>query len=189
MTAEEDRQRIMGFNIMSDYPVVSSGITFQEVPGKVAVYFELGNCQQGCDGCHSPHLAKCTETKGFHEIFKHAEEKIDSGANCILLMGGTTNNIPHESLVYLINGLSRLAPTALYSGRDDVEADLQLALNTGLSYIKTGSYKKELGGLDKPTTNQKFFKKEYLISHTYSEARADAYMEDITRESFQSCTN
>ena len=37
-------------------PVVDWGITFNEVPDKVAVYFELGDCNKHCKGCHSPEL-------------------------------------------------------------------------------------------------------------------------------------
>jgi anaerobic ribonucleoside-triphosphate reductase activating protein len=43
--------------------------------------------------------------------------------------------------------------TALYSGFDSVPDDI----TSRLDYLKVGPYKKELGGLNSPVTNQQFF--------------------------------
>ena len=43
--------------------------------------------------------------------------------------------------------------TCLYSGYEEVD----LAIRKHLDYLKTGPWKKALGGLDSPRTNQRFY--------------------------------
>ena len=98
-------------------------------------------------------------------------------------MGGTTNNFYLPDLEVLINLLSHFAPVCLYSGSDNFERDYQIASNTNLSALKTGSYKKELGGLDSPTTNQRF----YLIEKGGTDA--SKVMVDITHTFYENTNN
>ena len=37
-------------------PVMGQGVTLTELPNEIAVFFEIGNCKQHCEGCHSPEL-------------------------------------------------------------------------------------------------------------------------------------
>lgn len=46
--------------------------------------------------------------------------------------------------------------TALYTGSRDVEASIKEQLD----YLKVGPYIERLGGLDSPTTNQRFYRVE-----------------------------
>lgn len=151
-----------------------------EVPDKIAVYFEIGNCIQNCKGCHSKHLQydKC-EGMTLNQMLSYTETQIKKGANCIVLMGGTTNNIPYSQLATIINELSRHAPLCLYSGSDDDELHNKLWLDCDLTWLKTGAYKEELGGLASPATNQRFYVREYITT-LYPEPRIDAYRADIT---------
>ena len=71
-------------------PVVSKGVTLNELPDKIAVYFEIGECVRGCKGCHSPHLQVPVPHKmTLEEMCNYAELQIERGANSLVLMGGT----------------------------------------------------------------------------------------------------
>lgn len=143
-------------------PVVSTGITLNEVPDKVAFFIELGSCTQRCKGCHSKELwEEVKEPTSLDVLLKEAEEAIDKGADAIVLMGSTCNGLNIKELSIILQALSDIAPTCLYSGSDNQKLNFFLAENTNITWIKTGSYKEELGGLSSPKTNQRFYRKEY----------------------------
>ena len=145
-------------------PVVSTGITLNEVPDKVAFFIELGSCTQKCKGCHSKELWGEVKTPTpLDDLLAEAEQAIYKGANAIVLMGGTCNKMSTPDLLKVLDGLSEIAPTCLYSGLDDEETNTYIAEHSGITWIKTGSYREELGGLSSPTTNQKFYRKEYEL--------------------------
>lgn len=142
-------------------PVYSTGVTMNEVPDHLAFYIEMGNCKQKCKGCHSPHLWNIVNNPmSIEELEVLAYDAINKGANAIVLMGGTTNDIPYPHLVRLIDKLSQIAPVCLYSGSDDYEQDMLIAITTRLTWLKTGSYQETKGGLMSTETNQKFLRKE-----------------------------
>lgn len=79
-------------------------------------------------------------------------------------MGGTANNgITEKSLGILIKALAKKTglPIGLYSGRDEAP-DKYLDVEE-IRWVKTGSYKEAFGGLEEPTTNQRFYVKEHTI--------------------------
>lgn len=151
-------------------PLVKKGITFNEVPDKMAVYLELGDCFQGCKGCHSPELSKCMKLSDYtdsDDIRRWVVDQIDSGANAIVVLGGTTASLLNtEDLIYFLRDLAQIAPVCLYSGSDFEATDKMIADQGDCTWLKTGSYKEELGGLDNPKTNQRFYKIEgcYVIN-------------------------
>ena len=143
-------------------PVVSTGITLNEVPDKIAYFIELGSCTQRCKGCHSKELwEEVKSPMSLEDVLRWAEKAIESGATAIVLMGGTCNKMSIPDLLKVLDGLSEIAPTCLYSGLDDEETNTYIAEHSGITWLKTGSYKEELGGLSSPTTNQRFYRKEY----------------------------
>lgn len=142
-------------------PVYSTGVTMMEVPDHLAFYIEFGNCKQKCKGCHSPHLWEDVENKTtMEDLLASASDAVSKGANAIVLMGGTTNGISSTHLISLIDKLAEIAPVCLYSGSNDFERDMVLATVTKLTWIKTGSYQDDKGGLMSAETNQKFLRKE-----------------------------
>lgn len=163
-------------------PVVSTGITLNEVPDKVAFFIELGSCTQKCKGCHSKELWEEVKTPTpLDDLLAEAEQAIDKGANAIVLMGGTCNGLLPEELFIILQALSEVAPTCLYSGSDDEKLNRFFAEETNITWIKTGSYKEELGGLSSPTTNQKFYRKEYeLVSKNHQYAYHKLVLVDCT---------
>ena len=156
-------------------PVVSTGITLNEVPDKIAYFIELGSCTQRCKGCHSEELWEEVESPtSLEDVLRGAEKAIESGANAIVLMGGTCNKMSTPDLLKVLDGLSEIAPTCLYSGLDDEETNTYIAEHSGITWLKTGSYKEELGGLSSPTTNQRFYRKEYeqiFKNHQYADSK------------------
>lgn len=142
-------------------PVYSTGVTMNEVPDHLAFYIEFGNCKQKCKGCHSPHLWESVEKQtDINDLVTAASDAVSKGANAIVLMGGTTNGFPTAHLISLIDKLAEIAPVCLYSGSDDYELNLLIAMNTRLTWLKTGSYQMTKGGLMSAETNQKFLRKE-----------------------------
>ena len=66
-------------------PVVSTGITLNEVPDRMAFFIALGACTQRCKGCHSKELwEEVKEPTSLDVLLKEAEKAIDKCANAIV---------------------------------------------------------------------------------------------------------
>lgn len=142
-------------------PVVGTGITLNEVPGHLAFYVEIGECNQRCHGCHSPHLWKHVLHKtSLEDLLRKILDAKEEGADAVVLMGGTTNGLTEGSLKAIIQAISCVLPVALYSGSDNIGEDMKYLTKTDLTWLKTGSYKEKLGGLRDPKTNQRFLEKQ-----------------------------
>ena len=104
--------------------------------------------------------------------------------NCILLMGGTTNGIPKKALKNLVETLYKRygISVCLFSGLPEEETDMkELARWYGLDYLKTGDYREDLGGIESPKSNQKFYRKDF--NHTIDSTgllKIHYYWDDIT---------
>lgn len=162
-------------------PVAGTGITLTEIPGRIAFYFEIGNCTQGCPQCHSPHLSQ-QQTFAFYTIEdmeRMAEHAAEQGADAIVLMGGTTNGIPVDDLVALLMRLSHILPVCLYSGSDDMVHDFAIAERAWIQWLKTGSYDEVRGGLTSPTTNQRFYKCDRRYHYTSEDIYTGSHVEFI----------
>lgn len=142
-------------------PVVNITVSLNEIPDHIAVAIEIGNCMQRCKGCHSPWNGRPLNYNCWTEleyVVQEVKKHIERGANAIVLMGGTNNNIHPYVLIAAIRVLAYYAPVGLYSGlEDDAKYHKVLKSVPQLQWLKTGSYKSELGGLGSPTTNQKFW--------------------------------
>lgn len=149
---------------MLKLPVVNVTVSLNEIPGRIAVAVELGNCKRTCKKCHSPWDRERFPYKYWMdiEILKALiNNQIKLGANAIVIMGGTDNGIEISNLVEAINELSKIAEIGLYSGLED-KARIHKTLKeyTSLKWLKTGPYKYNLGGLNSPNTNQRFYECE-----------------------------
>lgn len=126
-------------------------IVLQEVPGEVSICFSICGCKVHCKGCHSPILWK--ENNGqklTSTIFQNTLIKYRGFASCVLFMGGEWNK--QELISHLKYAQKKGYKTCLYSGEDKIEKSI---LNH-LTWIKTGKWISEKGGLESLTTNQKF---------------------------------
>lgn len=148
---------------MIKLPVINKGITLTEIPGEIAVYFEIGNCNRKCRGCHSPHL----RTPIFRDLYTDLEDMLKyvraeraRGATAVVLMGGTTNGIETAVLVEVINALSKVLPVGIYSGADDGSSiNRFLQVNARIIWLKTGAYVASKGGINVAGTNQRFYER------------------------------
>ena len=150
-------------------------IVLQEVPSEISLAINISGCPYKCRGCHSPYL---WEYKGRY-ISDDIESLINEhdGITCVCFMGGEQNPQELNELIDYIH--SRNLKVCLYTGMDSIPLNIH-----GLDYLKIGHYSEELGGLDKPTTNQKFYKK---ANKFYKKANDDYYI-DITNQ-FQTKEN
>jgi anaerobic ribonucleoside-triphosphate reductase activating protein len=126
-------------------------IVLQEVPGEISNCFSICGCTIRCKGCHSPFLWK--EKNGqllTQALFKHTLEKYKGLASCVLFMGGEWHK--KELIGYLDIAQKSGYKTCLYSGESHIDKDILQQL----TWLKTGKWVPELGGLDTTTTNQKF---------------------------------
>lgn len=132
-------------------------VVFQEFPGETTLAINLTNCPHHCDGCHSPHLWKDEGTPLTIDELSKLIDPIKDNITCIGFMGGDAD---FNELIKLV-GVARYVYPSLkmgwYSGNDFWSDEMMQLFN----YVKFGSYKKELGGLNSPTTNQVMYKHIY----------------------------
>lgn len=148
-------------------PIMNKGITFTEIPDEIAVYFEVGNCECRCKGCHSEYLWGDTGAKWMdaEDMLAYAERQ--AVADTIVLMGGLHNGVLKEDILY-----DFVVPFQLEGYKVGIYTGEEEAPNWcyDLDYLKVGAYKEELGGLDKETTNQRFYIKGVLQKHAFKQA-------------------
>ena len=139
-------------------------VVLQEVPGQISLCFSITGCPLRCKGCHSPFLWKNGSGEILtDELFSDFLDKYKSMISCVLFMGGEWEE---EDLINKLktakdNGLN----TCLYTGMEDVSDGIK----NHLTWLKTGAWIAELGGLDNPKTNQKFIevKTNKLLNHYF----------------------
>ena len=110
-------------------------IVWQEVPNEVSLAFLLSGCPLRCVGCHS------------------ADSWNAGLLTCVLFLGGEWQ--PENLLALLRVARDEFGlKTCLYTGLERGEVPPMLLPE--LSFLKTGRWLPERGGLDNPNTNQRF---------------------------------
>ena len=140
-------------------------VTFSEFPDEIALCINITNCPCQCSGCHSPELWEDIGTKlTYAELDKLIENS--HGISCVGLMGGDIDTKHINDLAFYIKNKYPKLKVGWYSGINGLAYDINLA---NFEYIKLGSYIKELGPLDNPKTNQRFYHIEnrQLVDWTY----------------------
>lgn len=141
---------------------VDYDIVFQEVPGEVSLALNISNCPFNCEGCHSPHLREDIGRSVLDDL--PVLLKLYKGMITCVLFLGTGKDI--ESFLQCTQ-LCRLngVKVAVYTGDDaeSIHSDKNDLFWFGMyydlpDYLKTGPYKKELGGLSSPSTNQRMYR-------------------------------
>ena len=128
---------------------------FSEVPGEISLGISISGCQIHCKGCHSREL---WEDKGTHLTIEELQSLLDKhqGITCVCLLGGEHDI---DSLTELFMYAHERIKTAWYCGLDMIPKD-KVGILEYIDFVKIGHYDQELGGLNSPTTNQKFYKVE-----------------------------
>ena len=128
---------------------------FQEVPNEMSLAVAISGCKIHCRGCHS------------RELWEDKGEALDvetlcgllnqhRGITTLLLMGGEHDI---DILIELFQYAHKRVKTAWYCGLDMVPKDKKGILDY-LDYVKIGRFDLDLGPLNDPATNQRFYKVE-----------------------------
>ncbi|MGF6148384.1 anaerobic ribonucleoside-triphosphate reductase activating protein [Kingella potus] len=131
-------------------------IVWQEVPGEVSLAFLFSGCPLRCKGCHSADAWKAGLGQELTVGYLEGRLKRYAGLiSCVLFMGGEW--LPDELETMLQTVAAAGLKACLYTGleREELEA-VSDGLIPLLTYLKTGRWQMESGGLDSPFTNQKF---------------------------------
>lgn len=126
-------------------------VVWQEVPGEVSLAFTISGCPLRCKGCHSS-AARNPETGQLltAEYFLARLIQYRGLISCVLFLGGEWQPAALLELLHIARG--QALSTCLYSGYETVATSLL----PQLTYLKTGPWIEALGGLDSPSTNQRF---------------------------------
>lgn len=125
-------------------------VVFQEVPNEISLVYSITGCPLRCKGCHSPftwgeHTGQELTELDFAEDLK----KYDLLISCVLFYGGEWHEEQLIRLLSIAKNDFRLK-TCLYTGQDFVSE----RITEQLTFLKTGCWVEQLGGLQSPTTNQ-----------------------------------
>lgn len=131
--------------------IVEYDIVFQEVPTEVSLALTVAGCPLMCRGCHRADTWEKERGSPLTDDFlAELLERYKGLISCVLFMGGEWQ--PAALLLALKQVRQVGLKTALYTGLEEVNPSLQAKL----TYLKTGPWIVERGGLDNLTTNQRF---------------------------------
>jgi anaerobic ribonucleoside-triphosphate reductase activating protein len=134
----------------------SYDIVFQEVPNEVTLAINLANCPNGCKGCHSPHLQQDMGEWLTESALDSLLAEYGGAVTCICFMGGDADPCEVDRLARYVRAMSSSKlKTAWYSGKSRFPDSCALS---SFDYLKLGPYIEQLGGLQSPTTNQRFYR-------------------------------
>lgn len=136
---------------------VNTGVVFQEVPDEVTLSINISNCPCHCIGCHSKYLWEDIGEPLNYLAMDEMLRKYGDDITCVGLMGGDANPQEVNDMATYIKSKNRRLKVAWYSGRHEMAEGIDLR---NFDFIKLGPYVESLGGLDKRTTNQRFFRVE-----------------------------
>lgn len=135
-------------------------VTFQEVPGEISLVFDIAGCPHHCPDCHSKFLWEYSGNP-LLENLPSVINKYRSMITCVCFMGGDQNTIELLKACEIAHRYN--LKTCLYTGLD-YPSFVRLMYDGGprdygayFNFIKVGPYVSELGGLDNPKTNQRFY--------------------------------
>ena len=139
-------------------------IVFQEVPNHISLALYVCGCSLRCPGCHSPEL--WSESNGYEltrELFLSLLNQYRNRITCVLFLGGEWREA--QLVEFLKTAHHEGFWTARYTGETGVSQELE----SHLDFLKTGRWRRELGGLDSPTTNQVFrdIKNNQILNHLF----------------------
>lgn len=139
------------------------GVVFQEVPDEVTLSINISNCPCHCIGCHSKYLWEDIGEPLNYLAIDDMLRKYGDDITCVGLMGGDANPLEVNDMAAYIKSKNERLKVAWYSGRHEMAEGIDLR---NFDFIKLGPYIESQGGLDKRTTNQKFFRVEDDLSLT-----------------------
>lgn len=125
-------------------------VVFQEVPGEISLALSISGCPFHCKGCHSADT--WNPAYGEPLDIDHLLSKYGALVSCVLFYGGEWRS--QELKQVLTKCRQTGLKTCLYTGSNKPIK----ALLPYLDFIKIGRWIEAYGGLDSPTTNQRFYR-------------------------------
>ena len=144
---------------MNKLKYLGYSIVFQEVPDEATLTINISGCPHKCEGCHSKYLWEY-EGNYISDDLDSLIEKYKGLITCVCFMGGDQNQTELLDLLKIVQ--KHKLKTALYTGLDSLSY-LNIRILCNLNYCKVGHYDDKLGGLDKPTTNQRMLRWNYFM--------------------------
>ncbi|MBR5536353.1 MAG: hypothetical protein IKU58_00445 [Clostridia bacterium] len=135
---------------------VEVALSHREIPDETALCIYISGCPNHCKDCHYPELQCADIGDILWDYFPDILDLYSLQATCVCFMG---EGAAGDAEIAELRALAALArnegfKVAVYSGRD-VEIEPWMSC---FDYVKVGSYQKDLGALDQPTTNQRLYK-------------------------------
>lgn len=122
--------------------------SLQEVPNELSLVISAYGCPLSCQECS---WRGESDWKDYSPTdLKNLITKYAPYVTCVCFLGGEWSEELPEILAFC---KEKNLETCLYTGLPDMRNE---AILNSLTYLKTGPYIKQLGGLDSPTTNQIF---------------------------------
>ena len=131
----------------------NSMVVFEEIPDEITLAINITNCPCHCKGCHSQYLWEDIGTVLDNDELDRLIA-YNQGITCVCFMGGDISPVDVNSLAeHVRKGYPELL-IGWYSGMDELSREINL---DNFDLIKIGRYDENLGGLDKKSTNQRFY--------------------------------
>lgn len=130
-------------------------LSHREIPGETALCIYLAGCPNRCVECHYPELQDTKTGDILCNNFADILDLYHSQATCVCFMGESAAGQEEVDELQLLTAFAKAKgfKIGLYSGRDvDIESWMRC-----FDYVKLGSYQKDYGPLDCPTTNQRMY--------------------------------
>lgn len=128
----------------------STAITFAEVPDEISLSIQITNCQNRCEGCHSPFLRNDFGLNLMEDL-SDLIVKYKDQITCVCFMGEGKDKCALQSCLDIVKSYG--LKTCVYSGGKNRGIPYR-----NLDYFKVGPYEADKGGLNSKTTNQKMYK-------------------------------
>lgn len=131
-------------------------IALQEVPDEISLAINISNCPHHCPDCHSKYLWDDEGALPLEDNLPHLLNEYGRMITCVCFMGGDRDTKELMKYVKFVKDLC--LKVAIYSGNNTFDAFIPyLSL---IDYLKLGEYDDAKGGLNSPTTNQRFYQIE-----------------------------
>ncbi len=134
----------------------STGVVFSEIPDETTLSISISNCPNRCPGCHSQWLWQDVGRELDEGAIDTLVSRYGHNVTCVCLLGGDADL---DTLQRLADYIHRRHPgykVGWYSGRLRLPRSVD---KQKFDYIKVGPYIAHLGPLNKPTTNQRLYRR------------------------------
>jgi anaerobic ribonucleoside-triphosphate reductase activating protein len=135
---------------------VNTSVVFQEIPDEVTLAINISNCPCRCPGCHSRYLWDDIGMPLDTDAIEAFVSEYGTDITCFAFMGGDSDPVGVNMLAQYIHETHPEFKVAWYSGRIRISSAVN---KTDFDYIKIGPFIRHLGPLNKPTTNQRMYRR------------------------------